>query len=266
MSAMCTPRRGGRTPLRPVTPMGVDLPEDTPSKIRARNAMECASIRRLQQEETAKAELETGLDLHRQMAEDRTRRAANAKADAELRRELFARQTAHKQAAQQLEAEQERRDKEREKDERKASDALKELRRLELEAEKKEMRRSKAETILHSKQAKDSEEARERSLAKKDYENGLAERRRTEELAKAAKKAEVEARKAAILEARDLKIKERALAASLLRAEIERSRNEAKEREEEAKRAAEDHRQALRERADEYRRNKELAKTSAFSR
>lgn len=32
------------------------------------------------------------------------------------------------------------------------------------------------------------------------------------------------------------------------------------------KRAAEDHRQALRDRADEYRKNKELARTSAFSR
>lgn len=52
MSAMCTPRRGGRAPLRPVTPLGVDLPEDTPSKIRARNAMECASIRRRQVKET----------------------------------------------------------------------------------------------------------------------------------------------------------------------------------------------------------------------
>lgn len=28
--------------------MGQDLPEDTPSKIRARNAVECASIRRRQ--------------------------------------------------------------------------------------------------------------------------------------------------------------------------------------------------------------------------
>lgn len=54
MSAMCTPSRcatparQGLTPLRPVTPMGVDLPEDTPSKIRARGAADCASIRRRQ--------------------------------------------------------------------------------------------------------------------------------------------------------------------------------------------------------------------------
>ena len=48
MSALCTPRRAGRAPLRPVTPMGQDLPEDTPSKIRARNAAECAEIRRRQ--------------------------------------------------------------------------------------------------------------------------------------------------------------------------------------------------------------------------
>eukprot|EP00903_Cladosiphon_okamuranus_P017585 g16197.t1 len=266
MSAMCTPRRGGRAPLRPVTPMGVDLPEDTPSKIRARNALECASIRRRQQEETAKAELETGLDLHHQMKEDRARKAADAKADAELRRDLFARQTAHKQAVLQQEAEREWREKEREKEDRKASDALKELRRLELEAEKREMRQSRAERIHHTRQARESQEALERSLAKMDYENGLAERRRAEELAKAVKKAEVEARKAAILEARDLKIKERALAASVLRAEIEQARNEAKAKEEEEKRVAEDHRQALRARADEYRQNKELAKTSAFSR
>lgn len=38
-----------------------------------------------------------------QMKEDRARRDANAKADTELRRELLARQTAHKQAALQLE-------------------------------------------------------------------------------------------------------------------------------------------------------------------
>lgn len=48
MSALCTPRRTGRAPLRPVTPMGQDLPDDTPSKIRARNAAECAGIRRRQ--------------------------------------------------------------------------------------------------------------------------------------------------------------------------------------------------------------------------
>lgn len=38
---------------------------------------------------------------------------------------------------------------------------------------------------MQSKRMKDSEEARERSLTKKDYENGLAERRRTEELVRA---------------------------------------------------------------------------------
>lgn len=39
--------------------------------------------------------------------------------------------------------------------------------------------------LPQSKQTKDAEEARERSLAKQDYENGLAERRRAEELVRA---------------------------------------------------------------------------------
>lgn len=47
-----------------------------------------------------------------------------------------------------LQAERERREKERERDDRKADDALKELRRLELEAEKREIRQSRAERIL----------------------------------------------------------------------------------------------------------------------
>ncbi|CAN0336865.1 unnamed protein product [Pylaiella littoralis] len=266
MSAMCTPRGKGRALLRPVTPMGVDLPEDTPSKIRARNALECAGIRRRQQEEVVKAELDTGLDLHQQMKEDRARRAGNAKADAALRRDLAARQTAHRNGIREQEAERERMEKAREQDERRATDALKELRRLELEAEKREIRQSRVERVLHSKETKSSEEALERSTVKKEYQEGLAERRRKEELEKAAKKADVEARKAAILEARDLKIKERALAASVLRAEIEHAREVAKANEAANKRTAEEHRQALRARADQYRKDKELAKTSAFSR
>ncbi|CAM9847288.1 unnamed protein product [Scytosiphon promiscuus] len=265
MSAMCTPR-ARRTPLRPVTPMGVDLPEDTPSKIRARNAMECASIRRKQREEAARAELETGLDLHHQMKEERARKAATAKADAELRRELTARQTAHKHSVLQEEVGRRKRLCVRGGYRGRADDALKELKRLELETEKQEGRQTRAERMLHSKQAKQSEQARELQAVKKDYEDGLKERRRKEEEAKAAKKAEVEARKAAILEARDLKIKERALAASMLRAEIEQAREEAKAREEEAKGAAEENRRELRARANRYREDKELAKTSAFSR
>ncbi|CAM9212048.1 unnamed protein product [Ectocarpus sp. 4 AP-2014] len=272
MSAMCTPSRcatpsrQGLTPLRPVTPMGVDLPEDTPSKIRARGAADCASIRRRQQEETAKAELETGRDLHQQMKDDRERRSAHAKGDTALRRDLLARQATHKKGTLEIEAERERESKAREKADQRASDALKELRRQELEAEKREARQSRVEAILHSKAAKDSEQARERSLVKKDYEAGLAERRLKEEEAKAARKAEAEARKTAMLEARDLKIKERALAASLLRAEIEHSREKAKAKEVEEKKAADDHRQALRARAGQYRQDKELAKTSAFAR
>ncbi|CAN0266267.1 unnamed protein product, partial [Ectocarpus fasciculatus] len=57
-----------------------------------------------------------------------------------------------------------------------------------------------------------------------------------------------------------------ALAASLLRAEIEQSREKAKAKEIEEKKAADDHRQALRARAGQYRQDKELAKTSAFAR
>lgn len=40
-------------------------------------------------------------------------------------------------------------EKAREQDERRATDALKELRRLELEAEKREIRQSRVERVLH---------------------------------------------------------------------------------------------------------------------
>lgn len=45
---------------------------------------------------------------------------------------------------------------------------------------------------VQTKQAKESQEALERSLAKKDYENGLAERRRVEELVRAVERREEE--------------------------------------------------------------------------
>lgn len=62
------------------------------------------------------------------------------------------------------------------------------------------------------------------------------------------------------------RIKERAVAAAMLRAEIESGREEAKSREASKQKAADEHRKMLRERASKYRQDKELAKTSAFAR
>ena len=52
----------------------------------------------------------------------------------------------------------------------------------------------------------------------------------------------------------------------MLRAEIESAREEAKSREASKQKAADEHREMLRERASKYRQDKELAKTSAFAR
>lgn len=246
--------------------MGQDLPEDTPSKIRARNAAECAGIRRRQEKDSAVAELETGISLHKQLEQDRERRAAVAKADAALRRDLLARQAEHKRSTLAEDAEREKQEAAREIEERKASDAVKELLKREHEVEKKEKRRCEVEAISLLKDAKITAEARERSAAARDYSKGIAERRQKEEKAKVLRKAEVADRKAAMLEARERRIKERAVAAAMLRAEIESAREEAKGRAASKQKAADEHREMLRERASKYRQEKELAKTSAFAR
>lgn len=46
MAALASTPSRRTKPLRPLTPLGQDLPEDTPSKIRARHARDCAALRR----------------------------------------------------------------------------------------------------------------------------------------------------------------------------------------------------------------------------
>lgn len=60
--------------------------------------------------------------------------------------------------------------------------------------------------------------------------------------------------------------RDRALAAAALRAEVERQREEARASEEEKRKAAEERRQLLRDRASQYREDKQLLKTSAYTR
>lgn len=62
------------------------------------------------------------------------------------------------------------------------------------------------------------------------------------------------------------RIKERALAAAKLRMEMEKAREVAKAKEEDRRKEAEEHREMLRARAGTYRADKELAKTSFYTR
>ncbi|CAM9885509.1 unnamed protein product, partial [Laminaria digitata] len=205
-------------------------------------------------------------DRRAQREQDRERRAAVAKTDAALRRDLLARQAEHKRSTIVADAERQKQEAARELEERKASDAFKELLKLEKEGETKEKRRCEVEAISQLKNAKVTAEARERSAAARDYSTGIAERRQKEEKAKVLRKEEVADRKAAMLEARERRIKERAVAAAMLRAEIESAREKAKEKEASKQKAADEHREMLRGRASKYRQDKELAKTSAFAR
>ncbi|CAM9515569.1 unnamed protein product [Ascophyllum nodosum] len=264
-TSRATPRPR-RTPLRPVTPLGQDLPEDTPSKVRLRGAVDSAGIRRRQEAEIREADLQVGLDLHVKLTEDRERKAEQIKADVALRRQLFTRQKEHKIATRQIEAEQEEASKARDNEQRKTMLTCKEEKKRELEAEKRMERKMMAETVAHEKRIKAVQEAREREVLAKEYAGKLAESRKKAEKEKLTRKEEMASRKAAILEAREKRARDRALAAATFRAEVEQRNEEAKAVEKDRRKAANEVRQSLRARAGHYREDKELLKSSAFAR